>query len=253
MGAQGLLIPDNERLDILNDDGLCVLQKTDAFRFGTDSVLLADFVKVKPGDRVVDLGTGTGVIAILIASRHPGVSIDALDIQPDMTEMAARSVSLNAMSEIIKIHTLDMRGAAAFLGYGAYAVAVCNPPYCKAGGALTSQSETRRIARHEDALTISDVAKAASELLKVGGRFYAVFPAARMLELACALREYKLEPKRVRTVHDKIEKAPKLILMDAVKWGGSQLHWMPPLIMNDGEGNPSEEWKRIYRLSPPGL
>ena len=246
-------MPENERLDILNDDGLCVLQKTDAFRFGTDAVLLADFVKAKPGDRVVDLGTGTGVIAILIASRHPGVKIDALDIIPDMTDMAARSVSLNAMSDIIKIHTLDMRGAAAALGYGMYAVAVCNPPYCKAGSALTNQSEAQRIARHEDALTINDVAKAAAELLKVGGRFYAVFPAARMLELTTALCLYKLEPKRIRTVHDRIEKAPKLILMDAVKWGGSQLHWMPPLIMNDDEGNPSKEWKRIYRISPPGL
>ena len=246
-------MPENERLDILTDDGLCVLQKPDAFRFGTDSVLLADFVKAKPGDRVVDMGTGTGVIAILIASRHPGITIDALDIQPEMTDMAARSVSLNAMSDTIKVHTLDMRGAAALLGYGVYSVAVCNPPYCKAGGALASRSEARRVARHEGVLTINDVAKAAAELLKIGGRFYAVFPAARMLELACALRLYKLEPKRVRTVHDRLEKAPKLILMDAVKWGGSQLHWMPPLIMNDDNRNPSEEWKRIYRISTPGL
>jgi tRNA1Val (adenine37-N6)-methyltransferase len=167
--------------------------------------------------------------------------------------MAARSVSLNDMTGIISVHTLDMLDAAASLGYGAYSVAVCNPPYCKAGGALSSQSESQRIARHEGALLIKDVAAAAAQLLKVGGRFYTVFPAARLLDLTCALRQCRLEPKRIRTVHDRIEKAPKLILLDAVKCGGSQLHWMPPLIMNDDNGNPSDEWRRVYRISTPGL
>jgi len=238
----------SERLDILNGRGLCVLQRPRSFRFGTDSVLLADFALVKLGDRVVDLGTGTGILPILMADRQPGARFDALEIQREMAEMAAHSVALNGMEDRIRVLTCDLRSAEQVLGYGKYSLAVCNPPYGKASAAIASRDESLRVARHEALCTIEDVALAASKLLKVSGRLAVIYPAPRMLELMCALRAVRLEPKRIRTIHAAPGKAPKFALLDAVKGGGSQLHWMEPLILNDEDGRPSAEWRRIYRV-----
>ena len=239
---------DSERLDILNDQGLRILQKPGAFRFGTDSVLLADFAPVKPNDRVVDLGTGTGILPILMASRVPGAQFDALEIQPDMADMAARSVALNRMEDRIHVHACDLRRAEERFGHGKFTLAVCNPPYGKAKGTIQSQSEAKRLARHEAECTIEEIASAAGRLLKVGGRLAVIFPAPRLLELMCALRKCHLEPKRLRTIHALPGRAPKFVLLDAVKGGGSQLHWMEPLVLSDADGEPSAEWRRIYRV-----
>lgn len=242
------MIRDGERLDTLQYQGLSIIQKEKGFRFGTDSVLLADFAAPKPGDRVVDMGTGTGILSILMASRQENSSYVALEIQEEMAEMAARSVEMNRMEERIEVHACDFRESPRWLGYGRFSLAVCNPPYGKAGGALVNIRDSERIARHEGECTVEDVAKTAAALLKVGGRLAVVYPAPRALEMMMAMRAFHLEPKRIRTIHSQADKEPKLVLMDAVKGGGSMLHWLPPLILNNPDGSPSEEWKRIYRL-----
>ena len=238
-----------ERLDSLQFDGLQIVQRPDAFRFGTDAVLLADFAAARSGDRVADLGTGTGIISILMASRQPKSRYVALEIQPDMADMAARSVRLNGMQGQIEVCCCDFRQAAVRYGYGRFSLAVCNPPYGKAGGALLNQSDAKRIARHESDCTVDDVASAAFELLKSGGRLAVIFPAARAFEMMYAMKTHRLEPKRVRTIHSTANKEPKLMLIEAVKEGGSMLHWLPPLILNNDDGTPTEEWKRIYRIT----
>lgn len=241
-------LKSGERLDSLQYEGLKIIQRADAFRFGTDAVLLADFASARSGDRVADLGTGTGVISILMASRQPNSRYAALEIQPDMADMAARSVRLNGMEDRIEVRCCDFRRAAAVYGYGRFSLAVCNPPYGKAGAALLSQTDARRIARHESDCTVDEVAESAFELLKTGGRLAVIFPAARAFEMMCAMRTHRLEPKRIRTVHATVSREPRLTLIEAVKDGGSMLHWLPPLILTGEDGAPTAEWKRIYRI-----
>ncbi|NLG25775.1 MAG: tRNA1(Val) (adenine(37)-N6)-methyltransferase [Clostridiales bacterium] len=238
---------EGERLDALAE-GLRILQRSGAFCFGTDAVLLADFAAARPGDRVVDMGCGTGVISLLMASRQPLAQFDAIEIQPDMADMALRSVALNGLQDRIRVHHADFQQGDTLLGRESRTLAVCNPPYGKAGGTLVSERDCQRIARHEGDCTIEGIAAAASKMLRVGGRMALIYPAPRMLELMCALRRARLEPKRVRTVHGAPGRAPKLVLLDAVKGGGSQLHWMEPLVLADEAGNPSAEWRRIYRV-----
>ena len=237
---------DGERLDDLQCDGLKLIQRPDVFRFGTDSVLLADFARPRPKDRAVDLGCGTGAIALLMAAHRPGLTVDAVEIQPEIADMARRSVALNGMDDRVRVLNADMRDAWRALGAGAYTLAVCNPPYGKVGAALESLSEARRVARHEGDLAPEHIARAAAMLLQNGGRFCVIYPAPRAFEMMRAMHENRLAPKRIRTVHGVAGRAPKFVLMDAVKGGGEGLHWLEPLVLRNPDGSFTEEWHRIY-------
>lgn len=237
-----------ERLDDLQCNGLKLIQRPDAFRFGTDSVLLADFASPRKGDRAVDLGCGTGAIAILMAAHRPGLHVDAVEIQPEIADMARRSVELNEMTDAVCVHEMDMRQAWRTIGAGMRSLVVCNPPYGRSGAALENQNDAKRIARHEGDLTPWEIARSASMLLKNGGRFCVIYPAPRAFEMMQAMEENHMAPKRIRTVHGVEGRAPKFVLMDAVKGGGPGLHWMEPLIMRNADGSFSEEWHRIYRV-----
>ena len=136
----------------------------DLQRFGTDSVLLADFAAPRRGERAVDLGCGTGAIALLMAGHQPAMEVDAVELQADIADMAARSVALNALGARVRVHALDMREAWRTLDAGRFSLAVCNPPYGRSGAALESLSEAKRLARHEGDLTPGDVARAAAYL-----------------------------------------------------------------------------------------
>ncbi|MBR0464486.1 MAG: tRNA1(Val) (adenine(37)-N6)-methyltransferase [Clostridia bacterium] len=245
------LLRPGERLDSLSYADMAIIQRPDAFRFGTDAVLLSDFTAVRPRQRVIDLGCGTGVIALLVASREPSAHLTAIEIQPDIADMAARSVAMNEMADRIDVRCLDMRAAARTLGYGGYHVAICNPPYGKMGAALLNPDKSVRQSRHEETCTPDDVCRAGFELLRTGGRLCVIFPAPRAFEMMRAMAGHRLEPKRVRTVHARPDTPPKLILMEAVKDGGEGLHWMPPLVLSDENGAPTDEWKRIYRVPMP--
>lgn len=240
------LLP-GERLDDLQCEGLKIIQRPDAFRFGTDSVLLADFAAPRRGERAVDLGCGTGAIALLMAGHQPAMEVDAVELQADIADMAARSVALNALEARVRVHALDMREAWRTLGAGRFSLVVCNPPYGRSGAALESLSEAKRLARHEGDLIPGDVARAAGMLLKNGGRFCAVYPAPRAYELMRAMDDAGIAPKRIRTVHGVAGRAPKFVLLEGVKQGGEGLHWLPPLVLRDADGGFTAEWYRIYR------
>ncbi|MBQ9951321.1 MAG: tRNA1(Val) (adenine(37)-N6)-methyltransferase [Clostridia bacterium] len=241
-------LKDGERLDDLQLSGLRLIQRPDAFRFGTDSVLLADFAAPKRTDRAVDLGCGTGAIAMLMAAHCPGLHVDAVEIQPEIADMARRSVELNQMQESMTVHEMDMRDAWKVLGAEKFSVVVCNPPYGRKGSVLLSENETKRIARHEGDLTAEDVAQSASKLLKSGGKLCVVYPAPRAYEMMRAMDRHRIAPKRIRTVHGVADRAPKFVLIDGVKDGGEQLHWLPPLTLRNADGSFTAEWKRIYRM-----
>ena len=241
------LLP-GERLDDLQCQGLKIIQRPDGFRFGTDSVLLADFAAPRKGERAVDLGCGTGAVALLMAGHQPTLTVDGVELQPEVADMARRSVELNGLTGRMGVHCLDMREAWRTLGAGRYALAVCNPPYGRRGAALESRRDAVRLARHEGDLTPGDVAKSAAMLLKNGGRFCAVYPAPRAYELMRAMDDCGVAPKRLRTVHGVEGRAPKFVLLEGVKQGGEGLHWLPPLALRREDGSFTEEWHRIYGI-----
>ena len=235
-----------ERLDDLQTGGLKLIQRPDAFRFGTDSVLLADFAAPRKDEVAVDLGCGTGAIALLMAGHQPRMRVDAVELQPDVADMAERSVALNGLQSRMRVYCLDMREAWRTLGAGRYSLAVCNPPYGRSGAALESKTEAFRIARHEGSLTPAAVARSAAMLLKNGGRFCVIYPAPRAYELMRAMDEAGIAPKRLRPVHGVEGRAPKFVLLEGVKQGGEGLHWLPPLVLRNEDGSFSGEWHRIY-------
>ncbi len=240
-----VLLP-GERLDDLQTGGMKLIQRPDAFRFGTDSVLLADFAAPRRGDAAADLGCGTGAIALLMAAHQAALTVDAVELQPDIADMARRSVELNGLGDRVRVFNLDMRQAWRELGAGRYSLAVCNPPYGRRGAALESRNEAKRIARHEGDLAPADVAKSAAMLLKNGGRFCVIYPAPRAYEMMRAMDEAGIAPKRLRTVHGVAGRAPKFVLLEGVKQGGEGLHWLEPLVLRREDGSFSEEWHRIY-------
>ncbi len=246
MNANVHVLLPGERLDDLQCQGLKIIQRRDAFRFGTDSVLLADFAAPRKRDVAVDLGCGTGAIALLMAGHQPNLRVDAVELQIEIADMAKRSVALNGLEARVRVHCLDMREAWRALGAGKFSLAVCNPPYGRSGAALESQNEAKRIARHEGDLTPADLAKSAAMLLKNGGRFCAVYPAPRAYELMRAMDGAGIAPKRVRTVHGVAGRAPKFVLLEGVKGSGEGLHWLTPLVLRNEDGSFTGEWRRIY-------
>ena len=173
---EGLL--PGERIDDLMRNGLKLIQQEDGFRFGIDSVLLADFAVYGRMERVADLGTGSGILPILMADACPGARFDAIELDAAAANRARRSVEMNGLAGRIRVHCMDMRVAAQNLGYGAFGACVCNPPYGKKGGALASARQDIRLARHEGEVSIEDVCACAAQLLKNGGRLSVVFPGA---------------------------------------------------------------------------
>ncbi len=237
-----------ERIDDLQWKGLRIIQNSNMFCFGTDAVLLSHFAGIRKGDKVVDLGTGTGIIPVLLAGRMEDACIYGLEIQPDMVEMANRSILLNQLQSRVKIIEGDIRQAAEILGRGQYTLVVSNPPYKKLGTGLVNPQDVKNIARHEIMCTLDDVLLSASLLLKAGGRFAMVHRPDRMIDIIEGMRKVCLEPKRIRMVHSHVNKPPILVLVEGVLHGRPFLNWMPPLIMYDENQEYTPELKVIYHM-----
>ena len=239
-------IRENERLDDLQRNGLRIIQNPAAFRFGMDAVLLADFTRLRPREAVADMGTGTGILPLLLSQKEESCTFEAIELQPDMADMAARSVKLNGLEERIHVHAMDMRRAYEAIGREKMNAVVCNPPYGKRGGTLTNDAASVVLARHETDCTIEDVAASCAAVLKNHGRLSIVFPAQRMLELCDALRKSRLEPKRIRMVCAHVDNPPYLVMIEAMKNAKPHLLWMPPLVVYHADGTETDEIKRIY-------
>lgn len=236
----------HERIDDLQHNGLRIIQDPGAFRFGMDAVLLADFTRVRPHEHLADMGTGTGILALLVSQKQSDCQIEAFEIQESMADMAARSVRLNGLEDRIRVHAADMRKAYEIIGRETLHAVVCNPPYGKRGGTLTSETESVALARHEADCTIEDVTAACAAVLKNHGRLSMVFPAQRMLELCDAMRKSRLEPKRIRMVCAHADDPPYLVMVEAMKNAKPSLLWMPPLIVYHRDGTETDEIARIY-------
>jgi len=234
-----------EQLEDLQRCNLKIIQSTDTFRFGIDSVLLADFAPVRKGDKVLDLGTGNGVIPLLLAGkREPGL-IHGLEIQPRLVDMARRSVALNGLTDLITIIEGDLCSPPESLVPGSYDLVVSNPPYLPAGGRLNLRPEVA-IARHELKCTLHDVLRTGARMLRHRGKLALIYRTSRLVDLLAAMRAESLEPKTLRFVQPAAERAPTMVLVLGVKGARPHLNILPPLLIYDKEGNYSQEIMAIY-------
>ncbi len=247
MNEHSLLQP-GERIDDLQFANLKVIQSPDAFRFGMDAVLLADFANARPGNRCCDLGTGTGILPLLLYGREPSITFDAVEIQPSAAERALRSVRLNDLEGRICVHQGDIREIRTLLPHGAYDLVVCNPPYSPEASSLPSPKDGIRHARQEGACTLSDVAAAGKWLLRHHGRLCLMLPAQRLPEAFDTLRQHKLEPKRLRLSHARADRPARLCFIEAMLYARPGLAVEPPLITHENDGRESRELRRIYHL-----
>ncbi len=223
-------IRDNERLDIINAD-LSLIQRTDGLTYGTDALLLAAFAKSKPNGRAAELGGGTGVVSLLCAAREKFKHIDIFEIQDDFAELCSRNAALNNFSDRITVQAKDIRYTSQSDTGGEVDAVLSNPPYMRAGSGIKNDTLAKSIARHELCGGISDFCAAAARLLKHGGSFYCVWRPDRLPDLLCALRESKLEPKKLTFVCPEAAKAPSLLLCLARKGGSPSLEVTAPIII----------------------
>lgn len=239
-------LKENERIDDLQLSGLKMIQNSKAFCFGMDAVLLSGFTKAKPGDSVLDLGTGTGIIPILLSAKTQAGKLIGLEIQPESAEMAGRSVALNALSERVQIVTGDIREARMLFGASVFDVVTCNPPYMIADHGIPNPADEKTIARHEVLCTLEDVVSQASAVLKPGGHFYLVHRPFRLAEIITKMCAHQLEPKRMRLVYPYADKEPVMVLLEGVRGGRPRMTVEKPLIIYREPGVYSEELRRDY-------
>lgn len=251
MTTGGVEVLADETLEELGRGDMVILQKRKGFRFGTDSILLAHFAAVKGGVRVGDFGTGSCILPLLLSDDAPRARFDAWEIQPDIADMAARSVRMNGLEARIRVHAGDARKAADDVGHGVLDMVVCNPPYYRSGAELPSQSESLRIAKHGAEGLLDELMAAAAQVLRYGGKLCAVYPAGGAVDMVCTLRARGLEPKRLRFVHSRLDRPPQLVLVEAMRSARPGVRILAPLALSDADGAPTAELRAIYRLDSP--
>lgn len=241
--------PETETIEELGRGGRKLIQPRRLFRYGTDSVLITDFAAGRAFTTCADLGSGSGVIAILLSARNPRARIDCIEIQHEMADVCARNIRFNSLEDRLRLFETDMRTAHKLTGCEKYDMAVSNPPYYDAAGALHSPNGILNTSRQDGECSCDDLCLSAFRLIKNGGRFCVIYPAARLTELLGAMTRSRLAPKRIRCVQDSPEHVCKLIMVEAVKNGGDGLIWLKPLYLHDENGNETDEYKRIYGMS----
>lgn len=241
-----ITIYPHERVDDLHRDGYLIIQDPKRFCFGVDAVILSGFAKVKKGERVLDLGTGTGIIPILLAAKTEGKQFIGLEIQPESAEMATRSVLLNELEERVTIQEGDIKKAAELFGGSTFDVVTSNPPYMNEGGGLVNPYEAKAIARHEILCSLEDVVVAAAKILRPKGRFYMIHKPHRLTDILVLLRQYGLEPKRLRFVQPYREKEPTMVLVEAIRGGKPMVKVDAPLVIYETPENYTAEIFEIY-------
>lgn len=236
-----------ERIDDLQFRGLKIIQNPDAFCFGMDAILLAHFARVNEGDWVIDLGTGCGVMPILLSGHSKGEKFIGLELQETMVDMANRSVLLNDLQERVQILSFDARIDGLLQAGGREAdLLLANPPYYPVEAALIGDNIEKAMARMELTATLEDFVSATSRLVRNGGRVAFVHRAERLLDLMSLMRQYHIEPKRLQIVQARPQKAPHLILIEGRKLGKAGLKLLPTLLLYGEDGKATEDLKRIY-------
>ncbi len=246
----------NEEIRLLEDETLedlqlrnfQLIQKKQGFRFGMDSVLLADFAQVKADDTVADFGCGTGILPLLLLGRGKGKKYYGLEIQKETAEMAKRTMQLNGLESYVQIYEADVASVPMIFSPRTVDAVVCNPPYGMPGQVLRNSTETKATARHQEQNTLEVFFESAFYLMKGRGRIFLVYPAAQMFSLMTELHRHHLEPKRFRLVYPDAKHPANLVLLEAVKDARPRLHPMPPLIVYDENRSLTKELRSIYHI-----
>ena len=239
-------LKENERVDCLQRKGYRIIQNPEKFCFGMDAVLLSEFAHVKAGERALDIGTGTGIIPILMEARYGGGHFTGLEIQEESADMAERSVALNGLEDKITIVTGDIKEAEAIFEAASFDVITCNPPYMIGQHGLTNPEEPKAIARHEIKCTLEDIIAKSARLLVPGGKFYMVHRPFRLAEIMNCMSRYRIEPKRMRLVYPYVDKEPNMVLIEGARGGKSRMTVEKPLIVYEKPGVYTQEILDIY-------
>ena len=239
------LLP-NERLDELHRNGYKIIQNPERFCFGMDAVLLSGFASALEGEKVLDLGTGTGIIPILMAAKTPADHLTGLEIQEESADMARRSVAYNDLEDRIDIVTGDIKDASRLFGASSFDVITTNPPYMIADHGLVNPDEAKALARHEIKCTLEDVISQSAKVLRPGGRFFMVHRPFRLSEIFTLMTAYKLEPKRMRMVYPYVDAEPNMVLIEGNRGGKPRLSVEKPLIVYKERGKYTDEIYDIY-------
>lgn len=239
-------LKEGERLDDLQRNGYRIIQNGKLFCFGMDAVLLSGFARVREGERVLDLGTGTGIIPILLAAKTPGEHFTGLEISAVSADMARRSVLLNDLEQRIEIVQGDIKEAGELFTPASFDTVTSNPPYMIGQHGLVNPDIEKAAARHEILCTLEDVIRAAAKLVRPGGRFYMVHRPFRLAEIICTLSAYRLEPKRMQLVYPYVDKEPNMVLIEAVRGGKPRMTVEKPLIVYERPGVYMPEITELY-------
>ena len=237
----------DERIDDLEYEGLKIIQNENGFCFGMDAVLLSDFAKeIKQGSNVLDLGTGTGILGILLCKKTNLKTITGVEIQKDVYDMAKRSIKLNNLEDKFLVINEDIKNLDKKLELQSFDAIVTNPPYKKNSTGLKNDNEYKVISRHEVKCNLEDIIRVSSKLLKNNGKLYMVHRPERMKDIIINLEKYKMQIKEIRFVHPNINKKPNMILIKAVKQGGDFLNIQQPLFVYNLDGTYTDEILKIY-------
>ena len=234
-----------EKIDQLWPDGWQFLFDDTLFQPGTDSFLLGAFPRLKRGERICDLGAGTGLLGMLLLAREPSLHITNVEIQPKACDLARRTAALNGLDASVSCVEGDLRDDT-LLPAGSFDLVICNPPYFAQGSGTQAQNDARRTARSEVSCTLEDICRAASRLLRWGGRLAVVFRTERMAELMELARRHGLEPKRLRFIQNTANSLPSLFLMECKRGGKTGLAVEAPLLMINADGTPTADVDGAY-------
>lgn len=240
------LLKTDERIDDLQRNNLKIIQDPGRFCFGMDAVLLSGFAAAGKGDKLLDLGTGTGILPILLSAKTEAAELTGLEIQPESADMADRSVRLNGIGDRVKIVRGDIKEADKLFPLSSMDVITCNPPYMIGEHGLTNPESPKAIARHEIECTFEDVARVTERILKPNGHFYLVHRPFRLSEILCTLTKYHLEPKRMRLVYPFSDREPNMVLIDSVRGAKPRMTVEKPLIIFREKDVYTDEVKELY-------
>lgn len=249
MGCQSWMITNlkqGERLDDLQIKGYEIIQSPGRFCFGMDAVLLSSFAHVRTGEEALDLGTGTGILPVLLEAKNEGSRYVGLEIQEESADMARRSVRHNGLEGKVDIVTGDIKEAAALFGPASFHVITTNPPYMIGNHGLKNDNEALYVARHEALVCLDDILRESAKILRPKGRFYMVHRPFRLPEIFAKMCGYRIEPKRMRLVYPYIDKEPNMVLIEGLKGGNPRMQAEPPLIVYEKNGDYTKELRSLY-------